>query len=138
MKGTYILLINLKENKTIKIGKLGNKYFKKGYYAYLGSALNGLEQRIFRHKRKEKKFHWHIDYLLKHAEIKEIFYKKNSNKEECSLSKKLEKNFDYIIGFGCSDCKCKSHLYYGEYENLRKKVEELLPFCFNKCNKNNC
>jgi len=30
MKGSYILLVELKENKTIKIGKLENINFKKG------------------------------------------------------------------------------------------------------------
>jgi len=47
MKGSYILLIKLDEDKDIQIGKLGNISFKKGYYAYVGSALNGLARHSF-------------------------------------------------------------------------------------------
>ena len=81
MKGSYVLLIELKENTNIKVGKLGKVFFKKGFYAYVGSALNGIEQRIQRHMRKDKKTHWHIDYLLKHAVVREIFYKESDEKE---------------------------------------------------------
>ena len=67
MKGSYLLLIELKDKETIQIGKLGKIDFMKGFYVYIGSAINGLEQRINRHLRKEKKLHWHIDFLLKSA-----------------------------------------------------------------------
>ena len=60
MKGSYVLLIEIGQEKEIQIGSIGNIYFKKGFYAYIGSALNGLEQRIERHIRKDKRFHWHI------------------------------------------------------------------------------
>lgn len=113
MKGSYILLTELKEDKAIKIGKLGNVYFKKGFYVYIGSALNGLEHRIDRHFRKDKKKHWHIDYLLPHVMIKDIFYTENDFREECNFANKFEKNFFSIKNFGCSDCGCKSHLFYG-------------------------
>ena len=69
MKGIYCLIIKLDKDKSIKIGKLNYINFKKGYYCYVGSALNNLKKRIERHKRKNKKLHWHIDYLLKHAKI---------------------------------------------------------------------
>jgi Uri superfamily endonuclease len=55
MKGTYILLIKLLKNQAIAIGKLGNLTFENGYYAYIGSALNGLENRIDRHLKSNKK-----------------------------------------------------------------------------------
>ena len=117
MKGSYVLLIELKENTNIKVGKLGKVFFKKGFYAYVGSALNGIEQRIQRHMRKDKKNHWHIDYLLKHAVVREIFYKESDEKEECDIANKLAK-LESISGFGCSDCKCKSHLFYGPKKEI--------------------
>jgi Uri superfamily endonuclease len=46
MKGTYVLLIEIKKNCKIKVGRLGEIKFKKGLYAYIGSALNSLEKRI--------------------------------------------------------------------------------------------
>jgi Uri superfamily endonuclease len=113
VKGVYCLIINLTRNKTIKIGKLGSINFKKGYYCYVGSALNNLEKRIQRHKSKKKKFHWHIDYFLKYGKIIDVIKIETTKKIECSLSKKIN-NFadDRIKNFGCSDCRCKSHLYF--------------------------
>jgi len=112
MKGSYILLIENKSDQNIKIGKLGNIFFKKGFYIYIGSAMNSLEARINRHKSSEKKLHWHIDYLLEKTNIVDVYYKESSDKEECSIAKQFSKDFDIIPGFGCSDCKCKSHLFY--------------------------
>jgi Uri superfamily endonuclease len=46
MKGTYLLVMELHEDTSIMVGKHRIIHFKKGYYVYVGSALNGLEQRI--------------------------------------------------------------------------------------------
>jgi Uri superfamily endonuclease len=44
MKGCYCLIIKLNNDRTVKIGKkLGKIEFKKGYYVYVGSAMNSLE-----------------------------------------------------------------------------------------------
>jgi Uri superfamily endonuclease len=125
MKGSYILVIELKEDKTIQVGKLGRIHFKKGFYAYVGSALNGLEQRINRHLRKIKKKHWHIDYFLDFAEIIDVFYKENEAKEECKIAKMLEKQLVSIPGFGCSDCRCRSHLFFGSQTEIVEIVNRL-------------
>jgi len=118
MKGVYLLLIELPKPTTLTIGKLGAIYFEKGCYAYVGSALNGLDQRIQRHLRTDKKTHWHIDYILPFTEVVEIFYKENNRREECSIAQNLERNFTSIPGFGCSDCSCKSHLFHGSSEEI--------------------
>jgi len=118
MKGSYILLIKLKNGEEIKIGKLGNISFKKGFYLYIGSALNGLENRLNRHFKVDKKTHWHIDYLLKYGKIIDAFYKESSSKEECDIAKNFENKLFLIPGFGCSDCKCKSHLFYVDKTNI--------------------
>jgi len=113
MKGIYVLLIKIGGNIEEKIGSLGNIKFGKGTYAYVGSAQNGLEKRIARHKSGNKKTFWHIDYLLgnKHAKILKVLYKNVGKKEECKITKKLNKNETAIPGFGCSDCKCKAHFF---------------------------
>lgn len=118
MNGSYVLLIKLKEDKTIQVGKLGKISFKKGLYVYAGSALNGLEQRIQRHLRSNKKMHWHIDYLLQYAEVIDVFYKESNSREECIIANTLRKDFTLIPGFGCSDCSCKSHLFHGNFNNI--------------------
>jgi Uri superfamily endonuclease len=128
MKGSYILVIELKEDKTIQVGKLGKIQFKKGFYAYVGSALNGLEGRINRHLRKTKKKHWHIDYFLDFAEVVDVFYKENETREECKIAKILDKQLVSIPGFGCSDCRCKSHLLLGSQKKVMKIVKHLFDY----------
>ena len=125
MKGSYILLIHLYEDKNIQVGRLGKLFFKKGYYAYVGSAMNGIEQRVQRHLRQNKKTHWHIDYLLEHAEIKNIFYKENQQSEECMLAEKLNQKLKNIQKFGCSDCKCNSHLYHGSQKQITQQISQI-------------
>lgn len=117
MKGTYVLLIRLIEDKEITIGKLGKIEFKAGNYLYVGSALNSLEGRIKRHLRIDKKIFWHIDYLLERAEIEDVFYKKSEKKEECVVAKKIAGKFKSIKGFGSSDCCCVGHLFYTKEKN---------------------
>jgi Uri superfamily endonuclease len=41
-------------------------------YVYTGSARAGLEARIARRRRREKRMRWHIDYLLREARIVEV------------------------------------------------------------------
>ena len=124
MKGSYILLIELENDSKIQIGKLGDILFKKGFYVYIGSALNGLEQRINRHLRTDKKLHWHIDYLLRSAKVNSVYYKENKQKEECKIAKSFSK-LKPVSGFGCSDCSCKSHLFYGSKNEIIKSINSL-------------
>jgi len=113
MKGSYLLIMELTRDKNIAVGALGIIHFKKGYYAYVGSAMNSIEKRVERHLRKEKKLRWHIDYLLQHAEIKSIFYRESYEKEECKIAKTFS-GLQCIKNFGSSDCRCESHLFYSE------------------------
>ncbi len=130
-KGTYILLMNLKEPRKIKIGKLNIMHFQPGNYLYVGSAQRGFGARITRYLRKNKKLFWHIDYFLTEAEIKEIWIKEG-RKVECEIAEKIKNDSEYsfspVKGFGSSDCKCLSHLFYfngklSDLENLREKLK---------------
>ncbi|MBU4283813.1 MAG: GIY-YIG nuclease family protein [Nanoarchaeota archaeon] len=126
MKGTYCLVIELKKDSSIKVGALENIKFKNGLYCYVGSALNNLEKRVQRHLSKKKKLHWHIDYFLmnKNTSIKKIFYKQSNKREECKIAKFVLKNsISPIPEFGCSDCKCRSHLFMiKKYDFLEKRL----------------
>jgi Uri superfamily endonuclease len=125
MRGSYLLLMELKITETIPVGKLGKIDFKKSFYIYVGSALNGVDQRIQRHLRKQKKIHWHIDYLLNRTKIVNVFYKQSKIREECFSAKTLERELSSIPGFGCNDCECKSHLFYGSYEEIKNSISNL-------------
>jgi Uri superfamily endonuclease len=121
-KGTYILILQLKRNWRIKIGRRKGSspiLFRAGYYAYVGSALGpgGLRSRIKRHLRTDKKCVWHIDYLRKVAEPVEAWI--------CSGERKMEREWaDALIqmegsqpveGFGNTDDKrSRTHLCYCE------------------------
>ena len=116
MKGSYVLLIQLPEEQTITIGSLKAIYFPRGYYAYVGSAMGGFKSRLNRHLKSNKKPHWHIDYLLQKASITEIILSETKDRAECAIAQALSHQFDSVPGFGCSDCKCHSHLFFATDE----------------------
>lgn len=112
MKGSYVLIIQLTEPQTIIIGSLTDVYFPAGYYAYVGSALDGVKSRLSHHLNRNKKPHWHIDYLLQKATITDIIISETKDRTECAIAQALNSQFDSIPGFGSSDCHCHSHLFY--------------------------
>lgn len=123
VKGIYLLITKLDKEKTIKIGKLDRIEFKPGYYVYVGSGMNNVVKRVQRHYSANKKIYWHIDYFLQHANI--ICTKIFKSSDECGLATLVKKSSDSSIdSFGCSDCKCGSHLYYFN-ENPTKNLEKI-------------
>ena len=122
MKGSYILLIKLPEAQTVTIGSLSDVYFPQGYYAYVGSALSGIESRLSRHLNRNKKSHWHIDYLLPKASITDIIIGESEDRVECAIARALSAQFDSIPGFGSSDCQCLSHLFFAAKERQMKSA----------------
>jgi Uri superfamily endonuclease len=127
LHGIYILLINLEKDVDVTVGAKGRIQFKKGLYAYVGSGQTNLEQRIRRHLRGEKRKFWHIDYLLNScaAKIVKVFFKEAENSEECIVAKTIGTKNTPIFGFGCSDCKCKSHLFHLPNFRLKSDFREL-------------
>jgi Uri superfamily endonuclease len=130
LKGSYILILRLGDSRNISVGRLGPLFFASGYYAYVGSALNGLEARLIRHLRMGKKMHWHIDYLAQAARIQEAIWARTSRRIECRLSRYLGRRFSYINRFGASDCRCKSHLFFaGQKSDLLVAAQTALRTC---------
>ena len=117
MKGNYILLLELNESHRISVGRLGVLRFLKGFYAYVGSALNGLESRVARHLRQSRKRHWHIDYLLDRAIIFGVILIPGEEKVECILARTLGQRLLCIGCFGSSDCRCSGHLFFAADES---------------------
>ncbi len=127
VKGIYVLVIQLGKNAEIAVGKLGTLYFPKGLYAYVGSAQTALEKRIERHRRREKRLFWHIDYLLQNpnAKIVKIFYKTGGKAEECRIATAIGTKGEVVHGFGSSDCHCKSHLFHvQDYDFIHEFMQE--------------
>ena len=112
-KGSYVLLVFLDNRAFISVGRLGTFAFPRGYYLYAGSALGGLRGRINRHLKKQKKLHWHIDYLLVQARIVEVWVVFGVERLECLLAQaalNLPGATIPVAGFGSSDCRCRTHL----------------------------
>ena len=117
--GCYSLVIELKQRKKIRVGKLGKIEFRPGTYFYTGSAMGGLRVRLLRHLTATKKRRWHIDYFLndERARVKKIFLYPAAPGQECRQNQKIAA----IRGaqsvrrkFGASDCNsgCDSHLIF--------------------------
>jgi Uri superfamily endonuclease len=120
-KGVYTILVNVNSGAFVDVGRLGLFEFS-GLYAYTGSgqgkgstSLNG---RVSRHfgLRSEKKVRWHVDYLLANFRTQvegAVLSATNVRSKECEVSKNilhLSGSSPPVIGFGSSDCDCKSHL----------------------------
>ncbi len=125
--GCYSLIIEVKCNKTIRVGKLGEAVFYAGTYVYTGSAMNGLGARLRRHCSRKKKIHWHIDYLLTlpEARIKKIILYPAAPGQECRQNQLIAARPGAAVilkNFGASDCKsgCLSHLFFFAKDFLPK------------------
>ena len=123
---TYALLIKLDTTRSITVGRLGDISFNEGWHCYVGSALNGLKGRVARHLRRDKKVRWHIDYLLEHAPAVAVVWGLSKQRLECQVAEGLSaQRLVSVRGFGASDCRCPSHLFYRpDYSELRSQVVE--------------
>jgi Uri superfamily endonuclease len=70
--------------------------------------------RVSRHLRTDKPNHWHIDYLREFAIPLEIWVSYETEQFEHRWAQVFyeSKGMTPVQGFGCSDCKCYSHLFY--------------------------
>ena len=130
MNGIYVLVISVDTDTELAVGALGQVYFEKGLYAYVGSAQANLEKRVARHLRKAKRKFWHIDYLLdsEAAKIIRVFWKYATKDEECAIAYRLSRNSREVKQFGCGDCKCASHLFrLDAHQLMTGLMAEMLP-----------
>jgi Uri superfamily endonuclease len=113
--GSYLLLLRLPAHQTIAVGALGRIAFVRGWYAYSGSAFGpgGLAARLGRHLDGGSKRHWHIDYLRAAARVVEAWMAVGAPCREHEWAQALTKDRSAgkaVVGFGSSDCRCRSHL----------------------------
>ncbi len=113
VKGTYVLLMRLPTDRSISVGALGLLKFEPGWYAYVGSAGNGLSQRVGRHLSVPSKRRWHVDSLNAYCCERYALVWRSGGPSECELGRILTSLGAEPIhpGFGSSDCKCATHLF---------------------------
>jgi len=133
--GIYTIVLHNSKDQAIDVGALGKIYFPKGYYVYCGSARNSLFKRIAHHRKKNRKFHWHMDYIKHHMKIIADTPIVTESVSECELASSINNFADSQIDkFGSTDCKCRSHLYFFENNPVQTDIfwETILNFRFNK------
>jgi sugar fermentation stimulation protein A len=121
-RGSYLLIVKLAKETAITAGRLPGSVFQAGYYVYVGSAMSGLSSRLARHRRKNKKMHWHIDYLTAEASDVLPLPIRSSKREECKIAGALSSlRQSGQRGFGSSDCDCATHLLYSPTNPLESE-----------------
>lgn len=117
-----MLVLRSLKSTNAQIGRWGRLEIVPGYYVYVGSAFGpgGVPARISRHCKKQKTRHWHIDYLREHAEPLFVWYSFDPKILEHRWAQALTKmtGLSPVKGFGCTDCKCLSHLFVSEKKPL--------------------
>jgi Uri superfamily endonuclease len=108
----YLLVMRFETDTRIMVGALGEIHIKSGYYAYTGSAKAGLRVRAGRHLIDPLKKRWHIDHLTGKSVERSVFWKPHTDNGECTAAAELKERFFEVKGFGSSDCRCPSHLFY--------------------------
>lgn len=111
-RGSYLLLLELGRDARIEVGGLGRLAFRRGWYVYVGSAMQHLSHRLARHLRRRKRLHWHVDYLREAADRVVPVPIRSSRREECDVARAVGELLEPgPRGFGCSDCSCPTHLF---------------------------
>jgi sugar fermentation stimulation protein A len=129
--GVYLLVVRLRDGTVIEPGALGSLHLQAGYYIYVGSAMRGLTARVARHRRKRKKLRWHIDWLTTVASGVVALPIRTPHRLECELAREVGGiAAGRIDRFGCTDCRCRSHLFYFRGSPLQDKrfLATLLTF----------
>jgi Uri superfamily endonuclease len=115
--GTYCLILR-NRRCVVKVGAIDTISFPEGWHVYVGSAQGtaGLS-RVKRHIRVASRGitapRWHIDYLLVHPAFSLVAVACATTvdrESECTVAHRL--GGAPVPGFGCSDCRCPSHLFY--------------------------
>jgi Uri superfamily endonuclease len=124
--GTYVLVLRSRAKRKARVGRWGHLHVIPGYYIYVGSAFGpgGVRARVSRHCRQSKPKRWHIDYLCEFLRPIEVWCSYETARVEHPWAQVFSDMASMlpIQGFGCSDCKCFSHLFFTSRE------PDLAPF----------
>ncbi|NYT05438.1 MAG: DUF123 domain-containing protein [Methanomicrobiales archaeon] len=124
-KGIYCLVFSNPGTACV-VKRLGTVAFRGGWHIYVGSALGpGGLARVGRHFRLAREHAgkpvWHVDVLLLEPAFRLEYALCGVTRQrlECRLAAAI--GGDMVPRFGCSDCRCPSHLFYRK-ENPRNDI----------------
>ena len=125
--GIYTLILSLPGAEQIAVGSLGGIHFPKGFYSYTGSARGpGGLKRLDRHAAvmagRSLTRKWHIDYLLPRCQWLQAVVTRTDLDLECLIARSIGERLASVPRFGCSDCRCASHLHYSEKEEEMRQA----------------
>jgi len=135
--GTYALVLRSQTSTKTPIGRWGHLDIQPGYYIYVGSAFGpgGVLARVSRHCRENKSKRWHIDYLREWVTPVSAWCSYDTVHLEHRWAQALAKMpaTTPIKGFGCSDCKCESHLFFTARKPLLSAFASVLAGSIESC-----
>jgi Uri superfamily endonuclease len=116
LPGTYALVLRSDRDRSVQVGRWGRLQIHPGYYLYVGSAFGpgGVRARVSRHCRATKTMRWHIDYLRAFTRPVAVWCNYDPMHHEHHWAEALAQLPDMspVTGFGCSDCRCRAHLFF--------------------------
>jgi Uri superfamily endonuclease len=110
--GIYLLVLKFNKEYDVSVGSIGTIHLSPGYYGYIGSAKAGLWGRVKRHLSDAERKRWHIDHITGMSVSRKVYFKVHEEGGECRYAREFSSEFESVKGFGCSDCRCDSHLFY--------------------------
>lgn len=124
-KGTYLLFFEMKQARTIRVGKLAETEFAPGFYAYVGSAFGpgGLHARLRHHLSISERCHWHLDYIRPAMQFISLWITEDQESREhqwASVLENLPGSEVPVKDLGATDCSCYGHFF---------RLEQLPTLC---------
>ena len=126
--GTYILVLENRRRRRIRVGRVGEWDFARGWYLYVGSAFGpgGVAARCGHHRRISPRPRWHIDYLRAECRLAQIWFSHDPLRREHQWAGLLAEQLGLqqpVPGFGASDCRCGSHLFISAVKPCYRSFE---------------
>ncbi|MEO0081422.1 MAG: GIY-YIG nuclease family protein [candidate division WOR-3 bacterium] len=146
-RAVYVLILWNQKARNMRVGALGRLDFPAGFYLYVGSGGLNAVRRVQRHLARKKRVRWHIDYLTTGRNrmrpvdayffpgMRECCLVRTLAAARCECGRKPMRIYEpaagdlhrqHFPGFGSSDCRCRSHLFYAANLTSLAKALRLL------------
>jgi Uri superfamily endonuclease len=131
--GVYVLWLRLGRPRRLDIARLGRPLLEAGVYGYVGSARGpgGLAARLGRHLSGCGTRRWHVDHLRRAARVENAWWwvTRSPHAEDACVGilESLPDVVPSVAGFGASDSRRRTHLFFGRCVPERDAFEGRAP-----------